>query len=202
MNLPTQNKRKSPIDQDQNVGVRASKILKDTGQLLDQVSSNNVDLAEAEEEIVVEKEIIRKKYNDIKQEKQEPISSYTEPPETSNLNPSEEVDDSLINNLLISDDEDDEISDDDSTENIPSKTMTEKFSAYLKAESMNSIESLRQKTVEVINSKNKIIENLKQQNSQLRTDYEARLKVKKEVLDEDLENNKKDFYNLPKITFK
>ena len=91
------------------------------------------------------KEIIRKKYNNIKQETEEPVSIQTELPETSNLNSSEEVDDSLINNLLISDDEDDEISDDDSTVDRPAETMTGKFSDFLKAEALNTIESLKQK---------------------------------------------------------
>ena len=68
MNVGADNKRKSPTEPDQDVGVRASKVFKDDGEFFDQVSTNNIELAEAEEEVVIEKEIIRNKSKNIKQE--------------------------------------------------------------------------------------------------------------------------------------
>ena len=78
MNVEVENKRKVSTESDQNVGASARKIFKDAGEFFDQVSSNNIELAEAEEEIVIEKEIIRKKRRKIKQEKEEQTSTQTE----------------------------------------------------------------------------------------------------------------------------
>ena len=97
-----ENKRKASTENEQDLGAKASKIFKDAGEFFDQVSTNNIELAEAEEEVVIEKEIIRKKRRKIKEEKEEQASSQTELPETANFISSEEVDDSLVNNLLIS----------------------------------------------------------------------------------------------------
>ena len=193
MNVGADNKRKLPTEPDQDVGVRASKVFKDAGEFFDQVSTNNIELAEAEEEVVIEKEIIRNKSKNIKQESEEQTSPELGLSETNKVSSSEEVDDSLINNLLISDDE---ISDDDCADDSldsAKRTMTEKISSFLKSQAVNPIETLKQKLIEMICSKNNLIESLKTENSRLRADYEARLKVKKEVLEEDLEKNKSDF---------
>ena len=185
MTLGTDNKRKSIDGGDEE---RVTKIFKEASEFFDQDSTGDGDTAPtAENEIVIQKEMIKQKYKNIKIEAVE--ENVPEPPET-NLE-SEEVDDTLINQLIsddedIGDDQDYDISDDE--DDAKSKAVED-----LKSKFSGVIEVLRKQLNTGLSIKNKIIENLRKENAKLKTEFESQIKVKKEILDDNLQKNKTDF---------
>ena len=117
---------------------RVAKIFKEASEFFDQDSTGDGDTAPPENEVVIQKEMIKQKYKNIKIEAVESVSEPT-PPQT-NLE-SEEVDDTLINQLIsddedVGDDHDYDISDDE--DDAESKAVEE-----LKSKFVGVIEQLR-----------------------------------------------------------
>jgi len=170
---------------------RAAKIFKEASEFFDEDSTGFDTEPTAENELVIQKEII--KHRAIKQEAVENTEISTNPnleeavsPQT-NLQSVDEV---------SSDDEsplydcDYEISDDESDETENRSTDVTKF---LKMKTSSLLQNIITRLERTLLVKNKIIEHLRKENAKLKLDFESQIKVKKEILDENLVKNKKDF---------
>ena len=188
MTLATSEKRKS-IDDDG----RAAKIFKEASEYFDEDSTGLDTEPTAENELVIQKEVIKNRI--IKQE-------AVDTTQTTNTNLEEAV--TPLTNLqqvvdeneVSSDDEtadydcDYEISDDEIEENENNSPDVAKF---IKMKTNSLLQGIITRLERTLLVKNKIIEHLRKENTKIRLEYDSQIKVKKELLDENLDKNKKDF---------
>ena len=188
MTLATSEKRKS-IDDDG----RAAKIFKEASEYFDEDSTGLDTEPTAENELVIQKEVIKNRI--IKQE-------AVDTTQTTNTNLEEAV--TPLTNLqqvvdeneVSSDDEtadydcDYEISDDEIEEHENNSPDVAKF---IKMKTNSLLQGIITRLERTLLVKNKIIEHLRKENNKLRIDFDSQIKVKKEILDENLDKNKKDF---------
>ena len=187
MIIGTSEKRKSVEDDG-----RTAKIFKEASEYFDEDSTGLDTEPTAENELVIQKEVI--KHRTIKQE-----AVDTTP--TTNANLEEAVTpltnlQSVDENEVSSDDEtadydcDYEISDDEIEENENNSPDVAKF---IKMKTNSLLQGIITRLERTLLVKNKIIEHLRKENNKLRIDFDSQIKVKKEILDENLDKNKKDF---------
>ena len=162
---------------------QAKRVFKDASEFFDQVS--NAAIEPASEDVLVDKEVFKTKpTHTVKKEIEDvDVVIKTEISGSIGEGTGAILDNLLIDNLLLSDEDDDR---EDSS--------YDKFLAdFLQNKTLKSIDKTQSIIYNCLSKKNKQIENLKAENDSLKKDFTSKIKVKKEVLEENLEKNKSEY---------
>ena len=187
--LANSHKRKSVSDHENEGQVKNNKMFKDAMEFFDLVSS--VATEPAAEDVLVEREVIRTKVMHAVKKEVEDVVIKTEVNEKdieTDVETEVIMDNLLIDNLLLSDDEGDDQVDDQ--ENYQYKKF---LSGLLQNKTKKSIDTVQSIIYDSLRKKNKEIESLKSENDSLKKDFSSKIKVKKEILDDNLEKNKSEY---------